>query len=223
MESTKPRLSKKSAIIVFFILFYAVWVLNEFFGKTLLNDIFQNEHAVGLFNQIVTKNLVWTLPALLLVKRYNSEMRVRLKEMFTTKFKVLPLIGILLLITAYFTISAYRQHGNLQINESFGTYYIILYIFTGITEETVYRGWLLNATYTEEHPWRALIQNALMFLMIHFPIWIMKGQFISMMTSFSFIFLLMLSLLFSWLFLKNKNILPAIIVHAFWDIMTKMF
>ena len=223
MESSKKPLSKPSVIIIYLILFYTAWALHEFFGKPFLQSIFPTEHAANLFSSFLIKNLVWTLPALLLVKHFRSEVHIPLKEMFTNKFKVLPLILVLLGITGYFLITAYRTHGALKIKEDFGIYYVLLYILTGITEESVFRGWLLNATYKKEKEWQMLLLNGVMFLCVHFPIWIITGKFIPMFTSLSFLFIFPLSILFSLCFLKNRNIIPAMIVHAYWDILTAVF
>ena len=96
-------------------------------------------------------------------------------------------------------------------------------MFVGLTEETVFRGWLLNATIQEDKKWRSIIINAIMLLVIHFPVWIHTGVFISNITSFSFLSVLILSIIFSLTFIKSRNILIPIALHMYWDLLIFMF
>lgn len=68
-----------------------------------------------------------------------------------------------------------------------------------------------------------ILTNAVMFLVIHFPIWIQEGVFISNFTSFGFLCILILSIVFSCTFLKSKNILVPVALHMYWDFLVFMF
>ncbi|MCH5253072.1 MAG: CPBP family intramembrane metalloprotease, partial [Lachnospiraceae bacterium] len=45
------------------------------------------------------------------------------------------------------------QKGRLEMAETFGLCDVITVLFVGLTEEMVFRGWLLNATITEKRKW----------------------------------------------------------------------
>ena len=100
---------------------------------------------------------------------------------------------------------------------------VIIVLFVGITEESVFRGWLLNATLDRLGRWRALIVNSLLFLAIHFPKWIVSDEFLYAFTSFGFAEVIALSLLFGWSFLRTRNLLLSIALHMFYDLVVMMF
>jgi len=100
---------------------------------------------------------------------------------------------------------------------------VIIVLFVGITEESVFRGWLLNATLDRWGKWCALIVNSLLFLAIHFPKWIVSGEFVYAFTSFGFAEVIALSLLFGWSFLRTRNLLLPIALHMFYDLVVMMF
>ncbi len=58
-----------------------------------------------------------------------------------------------------------------------------------------------------------------MFLLIHFPIWYTSGFFVEYIVSGSFVQIIILSLIFSWSFIKSKSIIVPIALHTFWDLL----
>ena len=89
----------------------------------------------------------------------------------------------------------------------------------GITEELLFRGLLLNTALKDRKSRIVFIGNAVMFLLIHFPIWIREGVFMTYMTSSAFLQLMVLSLIFSRTFVKSRSIIVPIILHAYWDLL----
>ncbi len=96
---------------------------------------------------------------------------------------------------------------------------MIIVLFVGITEEMVFRGWLLNATVSEKKKWMPVIINSLMFLFIHFPKWIHEGCFVENFQNMGFLSIIILSIIFSWTFIKSKNIWISILLHMYWDLL----
>jgi membrane protease YdiL (CAAX protease family) len=99
-------------------------------------------------------------------------------------------------------------------------------LFVGITEEMVFRGWLLNATIkdaSKSKQWAMVAINSLLFLGIHVPIWIFTNQLDIVFSSYSFLSVVALSFIFSWTFIKTKSILPAIVLHMYWDLLIVLF
>lgn len=212
-------------LFVYYVLFYTIWslfgmVFNQMTAATENDVIF-----IQLIRSGIIKNLVWTLPALVLVKHFETDMYVGLKEMFTNKIKWLQVLPIFLLCIVCVVISAWKRSG-LSIVDTFGWSQIIIVLFVGITEESVFRGWLLNSTLKkadkEWKQWVAIGVNALLFLMIHFPIWIYDGVFITNFQTFAFIDIILLSIVFSWLFMTTKNILVPISLHMLYDLLVFM-
>ena len=222
MSSQDTKKKKLYALIIYSAAFYTIWSVYEFFGKPILNSLIENEAIAMLIKSGVIKNLTWTLPAALLVHHFRSDVYISLKEMFTTKVKWLRFLPVFLIFTAYNLLTAFVLNGKLAIAESFGMDDIILLLFVGLTEEMVFRGWLLNATLREDKKWICIGINALMFLAIHFPRWICDGIFIGYFTGFGFIGIMALGIIFSWTFIKSRNILVPIVLHMYWDLLSFM-
>lgn len=213
-------------LVVYCILFYGFWTVFELLIKNQLLALTGNNGVLTQFIRSgIIKNLVWTVPAMILVKKFEGDMYISLKEMFTTKIKFLNILPIFLICIVYVLIVALKN-GGLAIVDSFGWSHIIIVLFVGITEEMVFRGWLLNGTLknadTKLKQWVAIGINAVMFLYIHFPIWIYDGVFFANCRSFAFMGIVILSCIFSWLFVKTKNILVPVALHMLYDLLIFM-
>ncbi len=215
---------KKFKILAFYtVVFYSLWALAELVIFKKINLHIENEILATFIQDAIIKNLVWTLPAVILIHKYKSDVYVSLKEMFSTKVNWLRYLPIFIFFTVYLLAGAILQYGKLEIVNSFGFDDIIVFLFVGLTEELVFRGWLLNLTLSKKRKWLSVAINAIMFLAIHFPIWISNGLFISHFTSLGFLLIIALSVIFSHTFIKSKNILVPIALHMYWDLIMFMF
>lgn len=215
--------TKRRVLVVYVLVFYVVWTLWEFGVKSFVNNAFENEYLSQFIKSGVIKNLVWTVPALLLIHHFKSDMYVRLKDMFALKAMVLRYFPVLLLFTVYLLVGAVLQKGRLALSETFGLSDLIIVLFVGIAEETVFRGWLLNSTVGERRKWLPVIANSLMFLLIHFPVWIHDGVFVTNFQNFGFLSPLLLGIIFGWTFIKSRSILVPIVLHMYWDLLVFLF
>ena len=214
---------KNIALIIYIILFYAVWTLYTFYADGPVGDSIKNAAVEQIVKEGIIKNLVWTLPAMLLVHHFSSDVYIKLKEMFCTKVKWLRYLPVFILFTAYVLGSEYLSTGKLEVNKDFGAASIVIVLFVGITEEMVFRGWLLNATVKKEKQWLPIAVNAVLFTLIHFPIWIVEGTLTANITSFGFLFIAALSVIFSITFLKSRSIVVPVLLHMYWDLLAFMF
>ena len=214
---------KKSAVLtVYIILFYGAWTAFELIAKNRLNSAIQNTVLCSFVKSGIIKNLVWTLPAILLIRRFQSEVCITFQEMFTAHIDWLKYMPIYIVLTVYVLAGSILHHGKPEIVSSFGVDKIIIVLFVGLTEEMVFRGWLLNFTIRENKKWLSIIANAILFLAIHFPKWISSGTFLSVFTSLQFLELLALSMIFSFTFLRSRNILVPISLHMYYDLLVFM-
>ena len=117
----------------------------------------------------IIKILVWTIPAILLIKHYPDDMWISLKEMLTNKpkwFKGAPL----LLLVLYPLFAGWFSRGGLEINPDFLPVDLIgPVLFVGITEEFVFRGFLLNAFLTKMRTTPAIFLNEVFFVLNSLP------------------------------------------------------
>lgn len=218
-----PKQTKVKVLVIYLIAFFGLWSLNEMVVFEKLNIFIENEIVIQFIKTALIKNLVWTLPAVVLIHHFKSDVYVSLKEMFFVNVNWLTYLPTFILFTVYLLGGAILQNGKLEIASDFGFDKLIILLFVGITEELVFRGWLLNILISEDKKWRYILTNAVMFLVIHFPIWIQEGVFISNFTSFGFLCILILSIVFSCTFLKSKNILVPVALHMYWDFLVFMF
>lgn len=219
LKNTRKSKLLLTVLIVYTVIFYGVWTAWEFWAKPFISVSVENEYISQLIKSGVVKNLVWTLPALLLADHFKNEMYVGVKEMFTTKVNILRYLPIYLAFTVYLFCGAFLQKGRLAVSETFGLGKLITVLFVGITEESVFRGWLLNSMVGEKKKWVPVLVTSAMFLMIHFPVWIHDGFFIENFRSFGFLSPLAVGIICGWTFIKSKNILIPITLHMYWDLM----
>ncbi|MDP4152210.1 MAG: CPBP family intramembrane metalloprotease [Bacillota bacterium] len=206
-------------ISVYCLIFYISWTLYELYGSSAIGNMLGNEWISQIVKSGLIKNLVWTLPAWLLARHYQPVMYVKAKEMFRSKLHWQKYLPIYAAFVVYLGVGDFIINGSVAISPEFNATQLITVLFVGITEEMVFRGWLLNATITEKRKWSAILINAAMFLLIHFPRWFYDGIFITSFTSLGFISILALSVIFSWTFIKSKNLLLPITLHMLWDLL----
>ncbi len=216
-----------SVIAIYSLLLYAVWAVYHFFIYDQIDKI-PNEIVSSLLNDGVCKNLVWTLPAFLLISKYSDSLKVKLPEFLTWKKEYWKYLLIFPAFVIYIIVVQLVQKQPMSF--SLTPSEIIIVIFVGITEEAVFRGWLLNSTMNyakdpeneEDIPWGqygVIAINAAMFLAIHFPKWICDGVFVTNFANLGFISIIFLSVIFSLVFLKTKNIALTAALHMFWDLL----
>lgn len=215
---------KKAGILRIYLIFlYSIWAIYELTVKEILDSTISNILLCRLLQHGIIKNILWTLPAFLLIRYYESDVFVTMKKMVFTKVNWLKYMPVFTVFTIYILLASLLQNGKIAVASDFGIDDIIVVLFVGLTEEMVFRGWLLNITVQEDKKWVSIIVNAALFLAIHFPIWIHDGVFVSRFTSFGFMTILVLSVIFSWTFIKSRSILVPITLHMYWDLMVFMF
>ena len=206
---------------IYSVVFYTLWTLFHFFAVPVL-DALPNKAVSAFLSQGIIKNLVWTVPAIILIRKYKDKLYINWNEMFDRKKENYKYLLIFPAFFAYIALGIVLHGGSLSISENFGIDNIITVLFVGLTEELVFRGWLLNST-VKRNENVAIAVNALMFLVIHFPRWICEGVFVQNITNLGFVSIVALSVIFSLVFLRTKNILYSIGLHMFWDLIIFMF
>jgi len=213
----QERVLTYKKISLYLILFFVVWSIRELVIQPVfispLDDI-----AAAIIGQTI-KLLVWTLPAVLLIRYFHNDMWIGLKEMFTTKpqwFKEAP---ILLLVFLPFAQSLVHN-GTIAIHPDFVPSSLIgAVVFVGITEELVFRGFLLNVFLKRMKMQYAVALDAVLFLFIHYPIWIYRGLAISEIWAASLV-VPFISAFFAYSFIKTRNIFVPIVLHMIWNLLT---
>lgn len=187
-------------------------VIVPFMGQWL------STHDIEFIKEVVFKIVIWLVPAILLCRYYDNFLNVQRKGGLSIKSHWLKVLLILSLFTVFHFISAYAQNGNISINSSFQITDILMAVSVGISEEMVFRGWLLNICPWDKK-WACIMINAGMFLLIHFPVWIRQDMLSVYILSGAFLQIIILSVIFSVAFIKSRNILVPVVLHAYWDLL----
>ena len=210
------------ACILFYVILYLVWSLKAFLLNPVLSQVIVKDSVLWyLVSDGIIKNLCWTLPSLLLIRKFNEDLFIRKQELFQFPKEWKNALLVFGGVTVYCVLYSVISHHGFYFNSD-GLAECVAYIFVGITEEFVFRAFLLNATVTEQNQKLAVGINAVLFLCIHFPTWIIHGNFVANFVSFGFFSIILLSILFSWTMLKFRSIWIPVIIHMLWDVLVTL-
>ena len=212
----KTNSKLRTSLIIYAMILYGLWSLLELYLKTQIGiDEFTKE--------VYIKIVFWLLPSIVIHFRFSDNMFIKKEEMYLLRKNCWIFVPIMLLFTIYIFISEYLTNSKITISESFGINTVVEVLSIAIGEEMVFRGLFLNAILNDKKKYLAVFINSLMFLIIHFPAWIQGDIFISVFTSGGFITVLLVSCIFSFVFIKTKSIWTAIFLHFWWDLLLFMF
>lgn len=210
--NSKPR----TILIIYTIILYSLWSLLELYLRTVIGiDEFTKE--------VYIKCVVLLVPAILIHFNFSNDMFIKKEEMYLLNKKCWIAVPMMLLLAIYIIINEYLVNGKLEINESFGINTVVEVLSIAAGEEMVFRGLFLSAILRDKKKYLSVFINSLLFLAIHFPVWIQSGTFISAFTSGGFITVLLLSCIFSFAFIKTKSIWTAVFLHFGWDFLLFIF
>jgi uncharacterized protein len=208
----KSKISGVKTLILYLLGFYFVWALKELWVINYFH-IF-GETVFALLN-MMAKILIWIIPSWIYVKYHLNENPMNYFNINTNVKKGLFWGSILsLLVGLYFTIEVYL------INQETFHFLIPLdsyldgFLVVGITEEMVFRGLILKEINKKIPFWKANVITSLLFLMIHYPIWIHNGEFINLWNH-PIIFLI--GITFGFIYKKTGSLWSVILLHSFYD------
>ena len=218
MQSRQSRKLSLITIILFYTAFWVIWCVREVWLRPVMSASL-GEWSFAVCETIM-KLLVWTLPAAFCVWHYKNDVLLSWREMLTTKVKWLKYFLVLSGFAAFNIIGAFILNGKLAVSPDFRISSLVgAVLFVGITEEVVFRGFFLNVLLKKMKMWYAILLTSLLFLLIHFPIWVYKGILLSNFFSGGFLLVFVLSIIFSWTFIKSRNIFVPIVLHMAWNLL----
>ena len=114
----RDRKSLNITLVVYFIIFYAIWALIElvFVPMTGLD---KNPLLSSIIKEGVIKCIVWLIPAIILSRKYNELMYVKKDTIFSFKVNWLKYIPIFIILTAYVLVGTYIINGTIALNKEF--------------------------------------------------------------------------------------------------------
>lgn len=207
----KNKLSSfKFSLIYIIILFFASWSLYEL----VIDTYIKINYSINIYAmlRLLFKLLIWVFPVYIYLKFYkktNVISYLRLNENINVGLLwsiILSLIFTAFLFIRELLIGSLRINLNIEINTWINTI-----LFVGITEEIMFRGFLLKILWEKSSFKKAVIISSILFVIIHYPFWIVKGTNLV----FNSIYVLVFSIIQSYVFKKTNSLWACIISHSF--------
>ncbi|WP_052345696.1 CPBP family intramembrane glutamic endopeptidase [Paucisalibacillus sp. EB02] len=172
----------------------------------------------------VIKLLLWVVPVIILVKLVEKKDPLHflgLRKNLRKGFGWGAWVSIALVI--YF-IMANLLFLQTDLNFDLGLHtWLNMVILVGITEEIVFRGFILRKLLQQFTFWKANSITALLFLTIHFPIWFRHGLFESPGILFTFIQVFIIGFIFGVIYKKSNSLWSVIIIHSVYNLGVSIF
>ncbi len=222
MQLEKLSLQKILLSLVGFIVLWTVvtdaWSYSNYFF-----DFSNGSYIYGYISR-----LIWVLPAILLIVKYNDYLKYSKKELFSRPYFDKSLIIVLGISSVIVFITMFVNHRSFWFNDEVDFVLIIIkFIIVGCVEEIVFRGWGYNALANVATEKKAILISTVLFILLHWPAYFIKlyrfGTFdivTMLMQSFS---ALIWGIIFCMLLKKGKSIWNPIIIHAIYDTMSVLF
>ena len=207
---TKEKNSDVSVLIGYLVLFYLAWTIKELW---LIEYIYSFGEIISPLLEALVKSLIWIVPAWIYIKLYLHSIPISfLKMNVNVKKGLLWGIFLSLLLGAFLILEAYLFNGvSFHFSLSFDDYLNTL-LMAGLAEEIVFRGLILQELDKRMTFLKANLITALLFLVIHYPIWIYNDIIFQ---SGSHIYVFIIGLLFGFVYKKTGSLWSVIILHAF--------
>lgn len=212
--------ANKNYIWVYFIIFYALWCIRELWLVQYLDLM---DPILRAIISAIIKIVIWVVPVILLVKIMEKSKPfsyLQLDHSFKNGLKWTSWISLALIF--YFVISLIILEKNLDFQIGFNGWLNTI-LLVGITEEIVFRGFLLRKLMDSFRFWIANTITALLFVSIHFPIWYYKGLFELPYILGSTLTVFVLGILFGFVYKKSNSLWSVIIIHSFYNYLVLLF
>jgi len=197
-------------LLLYLVVFFAAWS-----GYILLITPRFGSGPLFLIVENLVKLAVWTLPVLLLLRyvdRQDPLTYLQLRENVRPGILYGLLAGGLLAVYLVGQRLVVGFHG---VNLGFAwSQWIGGVILVGVTEEVVFRGFILQRLLTmTRFRWANLITSGL-FLLIHFPRWLRDGQLASAEMVGAVLYVFAFSYLQGYLFKRSGSLWSCFLSHA---------
>lgn len=228
MQETKQNRLGVTQIILSLLFFTVLWsIVSDAWGYSSMLFGEGPDSTQKIIYGILSRG-IWVLPVFFLFRRYNSQLPLSLKTMFTNRFQPKLLLICSLIFTVLVLGSSFISYGEFRINPNFiFAENLIFYLVVGIVEELVYRGWALNALLLHMPPNKANLVSALFFILLHWPSYFIKlfttGEFLTANFISQSVTVFVLGMIFGYMFQKDKSLVTPILFHGFYDIIVAAF
>lgn len=207
-------------LALYMAIFFTIWSIREL----IIRPVFLNQLDGVIFYVVesLIKIAVWTMPAVLFIRKFEKEMWLTFKKMTTNIPPWKMAFGYIGVMIAVPLINAIIHGEGIQLRADFDPIPLISAVLVvGITEEFVFRGFLLNNLLKNMKTEHAIAIDAILFTLIHYPIWIYHGFDLSTIMTSS-IYVAVISVLFAHSFIKTKSIWIPIAMHMIHNLLLNL-
>lgn len=204
-----PLLSSRDSkyLLVYLLLFNLIWFLYEL----SLGQLFRSEFPIL---SAVTKVIVWVTPVFGYIRFVNG-----LNPFVYLKINVNVMRGIrrslivcIIMGVCFWLKTNYLGMGDFNFDLGLHKWLNVV-LLAGLTEEIVFRGFILQKIKEYMNFHKANVLTALLFVFIHFGIWHANGLTASHFLS-SAIQVFFIGLVLGYLFKRSNSLWTVIIVHS---------
>ena len=202
-------------------MFFALWFIRELWLVQYLDLLDSVPRAL---TSATIKVIIWVFPVLLLVKIMEKSNPLSYLGLLQNVRKGVKWGGwtSLALISYFLVINTAVLRINIDFQIGFNAWLNTI-ILVGVIEEIVFRGFLLKKLMDFLGFWIANTITALLFVSIHFPIWIYKGLFAFPDVLNSIITVFVLGFIFGYIYKKSDSLWSVIIIHSFYNCLVSLF
>lgn len=171
----------------------------------------------------IIKIVIWVIPVILLAKimeKSNPNSYLGLRPNFKKSFKWI--CWVFLVFISYVILNITVLDNNIDFHIGFDEW-LNVFLLVGITEEIVFRGFILKKLMDSFKFWIANTITSFLFVSIHFPIWIHKGLFVFPDILITSINIFVLSAIFGYIYKKTSSLWSVIIIHSFYNLLVLIF
>jgi len=206
---SKVKNNDIKTMIGFLLIFYFVWTIKELW---LIDYIYSFGNNISSLLEALVKGLIWIVPTWLYIKYYlHTNPFEYLRVNVNVKIGIFWGVVLSLLIGLYFAFETYIiNQQSFQFSLSIDDYLNGI-LMAGIAEEIVFRGLILQEINKKMAFWKANIITALLFLVIHYPVWIYNEIFFHFGTH---VYIFILGILFGFVYKKTGSLWSVIILHV---------
>lgn len=184
-----------------------------------------NLHLPEWFDEFFAKPIVFIFPVICYIRKIEKRsffegVSWRLKSPLKDYLIGLGIGGIFLLTMI---VAMLIKGRTISFHQSSG-FFIAIALATAISEEILSRGFVLKRLYQEsKNALTSSLYASFLFFFLHVPVLLTTNS----LSGYTILFIMMTDLVFSMvsslLFLERKNLLPSILIHAFYNITIYLF
>lgn len=211
---------KMKYVLWYYFAFYVIWIFCETF--IFPNYVEANSIKSVIIYEVITLN-IWVTSGLVFIKHILGEAPLEyLKMSQNIRLGIVKGIKYSLPILGFYIVS------NLLLGKTITFEFKLLklvggIVLVGVTEEPIFRGIIMREL---NNRYNFAISNALtsfLFLIIHFPKWIIRGYFGSILVLGMILSVFITSFYLGYVYKKGNSLWSSIMVHSINNFIVSVF